>query len=1003
MLSDNMTQASILPTNQQEKAPLPVSSCVRTVGISNHRASTRAPFLVNCRLIALIVLLFIFPKQSHAIVFNGTDYPVPADGITDAEPGFRALFNAVATAPGNKTVVIPSGKYLMGLNSTANQISLPSNTTVDASAAQFLFPTNLPTANAAYPFPLAFSSVDVTNLTWTGGSVLGYCFDLNATDPSTNVWKPKETPGFLYFSSTSGHGCQNITVQNLSATNLSGPVVSFNGIGSGIDWSATTTTTCRNLMLTNCTFINCGLFAWDYSYLLQIVCYSNHYSAGQWWMATNYMPPGAIIGPVTTTAGSSLVGFSNPGLVALNTNSSSTKNQCSFYGIPPSSTPQIVAGNPYFIVGTNANGILVSPYQGGAPVVFTGTSSGSMGLVPNIWAAGVNTYFPYGISGRVYSGSYNFIDCDSVTVVNCTWSSPGDSSQFYRTYNILMSGNQVPLTRMGVLVLKYTKNTIVTNNQFNVGTSGSVAISVETASNLNIIGNSFTGCGRGSLILNSEQTVIANNTFRTNTTKAYQDYSIGRIGPEYGGFWDIRSVFEFNSDGTHNNCIVFTNNLVQTDSAFYFMIFNSGWYTNSIISDNIIYGTRIDGSDASQGLVYGYPAAPPYAFRCIHFNSSIARNSGLDMASDGTFCTVTPAPTSQLTFPHHLPVIWPSQSTGLYTNSGTVAFQTAAVNGPTNYLATVTPISPLSPGISSYSIDATNISVNFAGTIPSNTPVTLDWTAQQFLNFGQDADIEDYLTRVTTDGVNLSGVSWTAFYNVARAFKNVVGWSHFIEIYPLWGTGPAYLEKLKSADGEPRLRNVGMIGSTTPPFLPNDFGSRGLSGDGLSKSLQLSLTPGAINSGLKGGISAFVNNSTSFVPSSGSYLLGVDDGVNQYGLQWTGTGIRGSFGGNGVAATLSSSALGSPILYTVSRTSPTTLFLYTNGVLAATSAVSTSAGGSTRNIRLFARAGADNNPSAYFNGTLAFAFIDDGTLSPGNYAYLNSAIRTWLTNINELP
>lgn len=958
---------------------------------------------MNCRLIILMVLLFIYPKQSHAIVFNGTDYPVPADGITDAQPGFRALFSAVATVPGNKAVVIPRGKYLMGLNSAANQIALPSNTSVDASAAQFLFPTNLPSTNAAYPFPLAFSSVDVTNLTWTGGSVLGYCFDLNATDPSTNVWKPRETPGFLYFSSTSGHGCENITIQNLSATNLSGPVVSFNGIGSGTDWAATTTTTCRNLMLTNCAFINCGLFAWDYSYLLQIVCYSNHYSAGQWWMATNYMPPGAIIGPVTTTVGSSLVGFSNPGLVALNTNSSSTKNQCSFYGIPPSSTPQIVAGNPYFIVGTNANGILVSPYQGGAPVVFTGTSSGSMGLVPNINAAGVSTYFPYRQSGSVFSGAYWFIDCDSVIVANCTWSSPGDSSDFYRTSNILMANNQVLPVRMGVLFLGYgCKNATITNNQFNIGSAGSRAITLEYASNINITGNTFNGGGRGSMIVNAEQTTIANNIFRTNTTKAYQDYSIGRIGPEYGGFWEIHSVFEFNSDGTHNNCIVFTNNLVQTDSAFYFMIFNSGWYTNSIITDNIIYGTRIDGSDASQGLVYGYPAPPPFAFRCIHFNSSIARNSGLDMASDGTFCTVTTTPTSQLSFPHHLPVVWPSQSTGLYTNSGTAAFQTSAAYGPTNYLATVTPISPLSPGISSYSMDATNISVNFAGTIPSNTPVTLGWTAQQFLNFGQDFDIENYLTRVTTDGVNLSAVSWIAFYKVAGAFKNV-GWSHFIEIYPLWGTGPAYLEKLKSADGELRLRNVGMTGSTTPPFLPTDFGSRGLTGDGLSKSLQLSLTPGAINSGLKGGFSVFVNNSTGFTPSSGSYLMGVDDGVNQYGLQWTGTGVRGTFGGNGIAATLSGPTLGSPMLYTVSRTSPTSLLLYTNGVLAATSSVSTSDGGSTRNIRLFARAGADNNPSAHFNGTLAFAFIDDGALSAANYAYLNNAIRSWLTNVNELP
>ena len=959
---------------------------------------------MNRLLIILTALLFVYPKESQAIVFNGIDYPVPSDGVTDAQPGFKVLFNAVASATGNKTVVIPSGRYLMGLRSAANQIGLPSNTSIDASGAQFVFPISIPTTNTAYPFPIAFSSADVTNLVWNGGSVLGFCFDRAATDPSTNVWKPKETPAFLYFSSTTGHGCQNITVQNLVATNLSGPVVSFNGIGSGTDWSATTTTTCRNLMLTNCTFINCGLFAWDYSYLLQIVCYSNRYSAAQWWMATNYMPPGAIVGPVTTTAGSSLVGFVNPGLVALNTNSSSTKNQCSFYGVPPSSTPQIVTGNPYFVVGTNANGILISPYQGGAPIVFTGDSSGTMGLVPNINAAGVVTYFPYGISSKVYSGSYWFIDCDQVSVVNCTWSSSGDSSDFFRTSNILMTGNQVLPVTMGVLFLGYgCRNANIVNNQFNIGAAGSRAITLEYTSGINISSNSFNGGGRGSLILNAEQITIANNTFRTNTTKGYKDYSIGRIGPEYGGNWDIRSEFEFNSDGTHNNSIIFTNNVVQTDSAFYFMIFNSGWYTNSIISDNIIYGTRIDGSDASLGLVYDYPAAPPFAFRSVLFNGTIARNSGLDMTSDGTYCTVVTAPTVQLSFPHHLPVIWPSDATGMYTNSGRTAFGRADIFGPTNYLAAVTLVSPASSRISSYSIDATNINVTFASSFPSNTSVSVSWVAEQFINFGKDSEVQDYLARVTSDGVNLSVNTWVAFYNLALTFKRNLGWSRFIEIYPFWGTGPAYLEKLKSADGEPRLRNVGATGSATPPFLPGDYGSRGLTGDGWSKSLQSSLTPSGINGGRKGGISVFVNNAAGFVPSTGSYLMGVDDGANQYGFQWTGAGLSGSFGGNGVAAMTLGSSLGSPALYTVSRSGTTSLNLYINGVLTASNTTSTAAGGSSKNLRLFSRAANDNNPTGYFNGTLAFAFIDDGTLSAADYIQLNNAIRAWLTANGELP
>jgi len=945
----------------------------------------------------------LLPLRTGAVVFNGTDYPVPNDGVTDAQPGLKTLFEAVAGGSGPRSVVFPPGKYLIGLTSISNQIALPSNTTIDATGAQFLFPIYLPTNNAAYPFPLAFSTTDVTNLTWNGGSVLGYGFDLGAVDPSTNVWKPAETPAFLYFSSTDGHGCENIVIQNLSATNLSGPVVAVNGVGSGSVWSATTTTAARRLTITNCTFMQCGLFAWDYSYLLQIICYSNRYSPGQWWMATNYMPPGLLQGPVSTTAGSGWVGFDNPGLVALNTNSSSAQNQCTFYGLPPPSTPQIVAGNPYFVVGTNAHGILVSTSQGGSPVMFNGNSSGSMGLVPNIWAAGVDTYFPFGRSRSVFSGAFCFVDCDGVQVVNSTWSSPGDSSNFLRTANIQLSGNLILPVRMGVLYLgDGCRNAVITNNLFNVGTSGSRIITLETVSNVTVLGNTFIGGGRGCLIVNPLQVTIANNTFRTNTTKAYQDYAIGRIGPEYGGTWEQQWLFNIINDGTFPNGIVITNNLIQTDTAFYFIRFNGYCFTNTVVADNTVYGTRVDGSDASLGPVYNYPAVPPFSLNTVLYNSTIARNSGLELNSDGTYCAVVRSATNQITIPHFLPVVWPSATNGLYLYSGS-SYRRPVGYGGTNYLATVTARSPLTPSVSSYTVDATNIQVQFSANLVANTTVTLDWTAQQLLQFGRDGELEDYLSRVSGDGVSLTSRTWVALYGLVDFMRYSIGWNHFIEIYPLWGQGSAYLEKLKIADGEPRLRNLGAAANTEAPFLPTDFGPRGLTGNGLTKSLHTSLTPVSMNFGLAGGISVFVNPLPGSVSAPGAFLMGVDDGLSQYGLQWTGTTVRGYLGGNGVSAGPSTIRWGYPTLYTISRSNLSSLSFYTNGVLAATSTTPISPGSSSRNLRLFASSGPDNNPTNYFGGTLAFAFIDDGTLTSGAYAQLNVAIRNWLKAIAELP
>jgi len=954
-------------------------------------------------LIPFLLGWLLLPFRVEAVAFNGKDYPIPIDGVTDAQPGLNSLFTAVAAASGSRSVTLPAGKYLIGLTSISNQIRLPSNTTIDATGAQFLFPVTLPTNNAAYPFPMAFSSTDVTNLTWSGGSVLGYGFDLAAVDPSTNVWKPSETPAFLYFSSTDGHGCENIIIQNLSATNVSGPMVAFNGVGSGRGASTTTTTPARRLTLTNCTFIQCGLFAWDYSYLLQIICYSNHYSAGQWWMATNYLPPNLLVGAVTTTAGSGWVGFDNPGLVALNTNSSSTKNQCAFYGMPPPSTPQIIAGNPYYVVGTNSHGILVSTAQGGSPVVFNASSSSSMGLVPNIWAAGMNTYFPFGRSPNVYSGAFCFIDCDDVQVLNSTWSSPGDSSNFLRTSNIRIADNLVLPVRMGVLFLgDGCRNAVVTNNLFNIGSTGSRVITLENVSNVTVRANTFNGGGRGCLIVNPLQVTIGNNIFRTNTTKAYQDYAIGRIGPEYGGTWEQQWLFHVINEGIGPNGIVITNNLIQTDTAFYFVRFNGYCFTNTVVADNTIYGTRVDGSDASLGPVYDFPAVPPFSLNSILYNSTIARNTGLELEAAGIYCAIVRALTNQITIPHFLPMVWPSITNGLYAYSGS-AYRRPVGWGGTSYVATVTSRTPLAPSVSSYTVDATNIQVQFSDNLAVNTAVTLDWTAQQLLQFGRDAELEDYLARLAADGVSLTPQVWKALYEMVDFMRYNIGWNRFIEIYPLWGRGFGYLEKLKIADGESRLRNVGTTLDPTPPFLSTDFGSRGVTGNGRTQSLQSSMTPAFMNSGLAGGISVFVNTLPASVPTPGAFLMGVDDGASQYGLQWTGTTVRGYFGGNGVSASPSSVRWGSPTLYTISRSNAGGLLFYTNGVLASSNTIAVTSGTSSRNFRLFASSGPDNNPTHFYGGTLAFAFLDDGTLPPGAYAQLNVAIRKWLTALSELP
>lgn len=929
-----------------------------------------------------------------AIVFNGVDYPVPLDGTNDAQPGLRAYFRAVAAAPGTKSVTLPTGRYFIGLTSSSNQIALPSNTTIDASRAQFVFPRHLPNTNQSYPFPLAFASSDVTNIYWTGGSLAGYGFNYTASDPATNLWQPKETPGFLYFTSTTNHGCEGITIANLYATNFSGPVVSIRGIGSGLDATASSFTSSRNLTLTNCQFINCGIYNWGYGYLLQIVSYSNHYSPAQWWMATNYMPKGALISPVTTTAGSSLIGFSNPGLVTLNPGTNiSTRYQCSFYGTIPASSPPLAVGYPYYVVATNANGVLVSTTPGGTPVVFTESSTDKLGFVPSIFNAGAASYHPDGQSWDALTGAFVFTDCNTVRVTGCTWSSQGDSCQFLRTANIVMTNNHVLQTVVGAIFLAPgCTNAWISNNLFDLGADGSHVITVEQCTNVTIVSNIFNGGGRGSFILNPRNVTIANNLFRTNTTKAYRDYSVGRIGPEYGGIWEQTRLFDIINDGTFVGSITITNNIFYTDTAVYFAHF-SGFYNRVMVTDNTISGTRVDGSRSSTELTYNYPAAPPFGFIGILYSSTIDRNKGLDMNSDGRFCTVLPYPTNQLTIPHFLPVVWPN--TGYYSNySGYTVF--AGKDSTANYTPSVVAINPTTLPISTLAMDVSNIYVAFSSVLASNTPVTVDWTARQAIRFGSDTNIEDYLGRLTADGVSMTFNDYQALYTMAGTFKYAPGWSHFIEIYPLYGAWPGVLEKLKFTGTEPRLRSPGDFGA-------GDYGPRGLTGNGLTKYLQTSVTPSSFGGGLVGGLSVFVNSTSALIPSPGSYLAGVNDNGNQFGLRWTGNGLSAIYGGSSVAAVLPVSPLPSPALYSISRSSSTSISLYTNGVLAASNGSRTGSAGSTRNISLFASVDGSNRPTNYFKGTLAFAFVDDGTLNAVDYGNLNSAINRWLAYIHALP
>lgn len=526
--------------------------------------------------------------------FLSGDYCV-GDGVTDDLMNIKAMFAQVSAYSGPRKVIFEEGTYLLGLT---NFITLPSNCTVDATAAKFVIPAAMPTNAFNYPRNRIFITGGISNFVWQGGSFEGSVFDKYSALGTNQGYRPEmEVPLFLFNTTSVTNTPSNVSITGLRMKNWPGNALRFYGSPGvfGLE-GFVTTAYASNLVVSDCVFDNVGGFQFDYGWQWQVLTFDTNYSASTIQIADAYMPAASKIGAVTMASGTSLVAFDNdPTLVPI-APSDARDHVVTFYGTTLPSN--ITRGLQYFVVGSSASGIQVSATFGGPAITFASSSSGAKMLfnMTKAW------YEALGEPG-VFSGTVAVYDAQNVRYTDNYQRSPGDGHQFWRTTRGVMSGNTINSAAMGALFLAdQCSDWSVTGNTVD-GSFGSRTISCEFGStNIVFSGNTFRGGGRGVWINRPMRLVMSNNTFDRMNLKTTPDWFNGRITFITGTWEQFASIYVTSRDGTPFGSISFTGNIMNSElAATAFSLFATG--TNLVFANNTFTGvTNVTGLSSAQNL-----------------------------------------------------------------------------------------------------------------------------------------------------------------------------------------------------------------------------------------------------------------------------------------------------------------------------------------------------------------------------------------------------------------
>ena len=503
-------------------------------------------------------------------VIHVVDFHPHADGVHN---DFDALYAAFSSADADENIiVIEPGDYLVD---SALSIPLKSGTTVYAKDARFLFPRSL----GGTPHRIMFYGENVSDFTWEGGSFLGYVY--NPLD-AVGKWEPNASSKGIFLQRTEGGKSENIRFERVESDNVAGAVVSVYGKANEVGENRLPV---YNVDVHACHFRNSGKFMWDYGYLWQRIVFPEHHSEEEIKNAYRYMPEELLSGYVLFSGKSEICVENMPEGIE------GEEDTVSFYCDVPK---PLARGTCYYIRSLRREGALtyitVSDKRGGEAIDAFAVTAGKCRLFRNLFTVHHNLYAPKGAgTGK---GPLDISVANNVKISDCRMYASGDSMHVHMSHNVIYSGNQITGSRMGAFfIAQFCKNVTVTGNTV-LGTNGSRVMSVEKSTeDITIIGNTFSGGGRGTWINQPYNIIIAENIFTRNTNKCTPSPAIGRLTPSSGKYESYPEIYftTWQKDAPYGAVIMRSNLITASADAKAAVAFHDGG-RNIAFEGNILMG-----------------------------------------------------------------------------------------------------------------------------------------------------------------------------------------------------------------------------------------------------------------------------------------------------------------------------------------------------------------------------------------------------------------------------
>ena len=251
----------------------------------------------------------------------------------------------------------------------------------------------------------------------------------------------------------------------------------------------------------------------------------------------------------------------------------------------------IERGKQYFVVNDGCeNGLAISKTKDG-PAILVGEIKKDTFLFRNMFYIYHDLFAPVGNQSPA-KGAVDVTLCKNVIISSCRISALGDSMHILNCENVVFSNNQILGARMGAFYIGFfCKNITVTGNTV-CGANGSRVVSVERSSeDVTIVGNTFSGGGRGTWINQPNNLILCENIFIENTNKCTPDPMRGRVCHATGGFERYPEIyFTTWQDGATYGPVIMKSNIIQTNQyASAAVAFNPGG-RDILFESNVICG-----------------------------------------------------------------------------------------------------------------------------------------------------------------------------------------------------------------------------------------------------------------------------------------------------------------------------------------------------------------------------------------------------------------------------